>query len=336
MARPRPPERGRATGGGPPRRDRAAAHPARLCRPVWFSMPARRTGPPALIRRRRTFLPSASPRYQPGGERLLAVHERSTPARPRSGHRTRRASARHPPRRLLRRADPDAAPTMVARPRAPRCRARGPTSGRRPSPRTVRAVADLGRALGPRHPPGRAAPAHLPRLRPRHRSADGRDGHRPGAQRGRSPGCCPPGRCTSRSPRADATVLTVPVASLSPLRQHLTRLVADLRPFLASQAPLLTLHVTRGVGIAECPGADASYGEHRCRLVAAAVLEHREEPLRELQRRDPGGVLEPSASTPAGPTARSTPPGSGTARGSPPDSLGSHRCRLRPALTDAG
>jgi hypothetical protein len=86
-------------------------------------------------------------------------------------------------------------------------------------------------------------------------------------------------------PTADATVLTVPVASLAPLRKHLARLVADLRPFLASQAPLLTLHVTRGVGIAECPGGDASYGEHRCRLVATAVLEHREEPLRELQRR---------------------------------------------------
>ena len=86
-------------------------------------------------------------------------------------------------------------------------------------------------------------------------------------------------------PRADATVLTVPVSSLAPLRPHLTRLVSDLRPFLATQAPLLTLHVARGVGIAESPGPDAPFGEHRCRLVATAVLEHREEPLLLQQRR---------------------------------------------------
>ena len=86
-------------------------------------------------------------------------------------------------------------------------------------------------------------------------------------------------------PRADATVLSVPVPSLAPLRHQLGRLVDDLRPFLASQAPLLTLHVTRGVGIAESPGPDASYGEHRCRLVAEAVLRHRDEPLATLQRR---------------------------------------------------
>ena len=86
-------------------------------------------------------------------------------------------------------------------------------------------------------------------------------------------------------PRADATVLTIPVASLAPLRARLDQLVGELRPLLSSQAPLLTLHVTRGVGIAESPGPDDSYGEHRCRLVAAAVLQHREEALRVVQRR---------------------------------------------------
>ena len=92
-------------------------------------------------------------------------------------------------------------------------------------------------------------------------------------------------------PRADATVLTVPVSSLAPLRHQLSRLVGELRPFLASQAPLLTLHVTRGVGIAESPGPDASYGEHRCRLVAAAVLRHREEPLPAAAAADARGLL---------------------------------------------
>ncbi len=85
--------------------------------------------------------------------------------------------------------------------------------------------------------------------------------------------------------RPDATVLTIPVTSLHPLRAPLQRLVTDLRPLLASQAPLLTLHVMRGVGIAENPRPDLSFGRHRCGLVAAAVLAHREEPLTRLQKR---------------------------------------------------
>ena len=85
--------------------------------------------------------------------------------------------------------------------------------------------------------------------------------------------------------RPDATVLTVPVTSLAPLRAPLQRMVADLRPLLARQAPLLTLHVMRGVGIAESPRPDVSFGRHRCGLVAAAALAHREEPLTRLQKR---------------------------------------------------
>ena len=119
-------------------------------------------------------------------------------------------------------------------------------------------------------------------------------------------------------PRADATVLTLPVASLDPLRHELRRLFTDLRPFLATHAPLLTLHVTRGVGIAESPGPDSSYGEHRCRIVAASVLAHREDPLRACS---PGSTPgsgprdRPSSPVPLG----STPRGSGTATGSRPE-----------------
>jgi hypothetical protein len=84
-------------------------------------------------------------------------------------------------------------------------------------------------------------------------------------------------------PRPDATTLVVPVVSLDALREELGRLISEVQPFLASRAPLLTLHVTRGVGIAQNPPLGASFGEHRCRLVASAVRAHREAPLAEVK-----------------------------------------------------
>lgn len=87
-----------------------------------------------------------------------------------------------------------------------------------------------------------------------------------------------------RAPRPDATVLSVPASALPCVRAPLARLVGDLRPLLASRAPLLTLHVVRGVGIAESPEGGSGFGTHRCRLVAEAVLEHRDEPPALLQK----------------------------------------------------
>lgn len=85
-------------------------------------------------------------------------------------------------------------------------------------------------------------------------------------------------------PRPDATTLLVPVTSLDALRAELEGLIDDLRPFLASRAPLLTLHVTRGVGLAQNPPRGVSFGEHRCRLVATTARAHRDAPLPEVQR----------------------------------------------------
>lgn len=73
-------------------------------------------------------------------------------------------------------------------------------------------------------------------------------------------------------PTPDSTILSVPARSLAPLREEVRDLVSDVRPFLASQAPLLTLHVAAGVGIAQGPSDGSSFGLHRCGLVAGAVL----------------------------------------------------------------
>jgi hypothetical protein len=94
---------------------------------------------------------------------------------------------------------------------------------------------------------------------------------------------CAPGTALQTVPRPDATTLVVPVVSLDALREELGRLISEVQPFLASRAPLLTLHVTRGVGIAQNPPLGASFGEHRCRLVASAVRAHREAPLAEVK-----------------------------------------------------
>jgi len=89
-------------------------------------------------------------------------------------------------------------------------------------------------------------------------------------------------------PRPEGTVLRVPLACLGELRPEVDGLVEDLRPFLAADVPALTLRIGRGAALAQDPGDGRSFGEHRCGLVAAAVLaspraHHREQVQRTLR-----------------------------------------------------
>jgi hypothetical protein len=77
---------------------------------------------------------------------------------------------------------------------------------------------------------------------------------------------------TQPVPTPDATVLYLPVAALDELRRPLTAMVEDLSPFLGTAVPALTLRVARGVSLAQNPADGRSFGEHRCALVAGAVL----------------------------------------------------------------
>jgi hypothetical protein len=86
-----------------------------------------------------------------------------------------------------------------------------------------------------------------------------------------------PWRLTSRALGTEAadpegTVLYVPVESVQPLRRRIDELVNDLKPFLALAAPALTLRIGRGAGLAQNPADGRSFGQHRCALVASAVL----------------------------------------------------------------
>jgi hypothetical protein len=73
-------------------------------------------------------------------------------------------------------------------------------------------------------------------------------------------------------PAPESTVLRLPTASLLPLRAEIGTLVEDLRPFLSAGVPALTLRIGPGASLSENPADGRTFGENRCRLVAAAVI----------------------------------------------------------------
>jgi hypothetical protein len=86
-------------------------------------------------------------------------------------------------------------------------------------------------------------------------------------------------------PGPDATVLYLPVDALDELRRPVEEMLAELRPFLASTVPALTLEVARGAALAQNPADGRSYGIHRCSLVASTVLANRSHHHREVIER---------------------------------------------------
>jgi hypothetical protein len=83
-------------------------------------------------------------------------------------------------------------------------------------------------------------------------------------------------------PGPDATVLYLPVDALDELRQPVEEMLVELKPFLASTVPALTLEVARGAALAQNPADGRSYGVHRCSVVAATVLANRSHHHREV------------------------------------------------------
>jgi hypothetical protein len=73
-------------------------------------------------------------------------------------------------------------------------------------------------------------------------------------------------------PSPDATVLYLPAAALEELRAPITRMIEDVRPFLGTTVPALTLRIAPGVALAQNPADGRPFGEHRCALVAGTVL----------------------------------------------------------------
>ncbi len=86
-------------------------------------------------------------------------------------------------------------------------------------------------------------------------------------------------------PGPDATVLYLPVAALDELRAPVEEMLEELKPFLASSVPALTLEIARGAALAQNPADGRSYGVHRCSLVAATVPANRAHHHREVIER---------------------------------------------------
>jgi HopA1 effector protein family len=79
-------------------------------------------------------------------------------------------------------------------------------------------------------------------------------------------------------PTADATVLYLPVDALDELRGPIESMLDDIKPFLATTVPALTLRLGRGAALAQNPTDGRGFGQHRCSLVAGTVLANRELP----------------------------------------------------------
>jgi hypothetical protein len=73
--------------------------------------------------------------------------------------------------------------------------------------------------------------------------------------------------------RCDAAVLFIPRAMFDGARPALRAVVRQLASRLQSTTPALTKPLAPGVALAEDPGTGASFGAHRCRIIAEAVLE---------------------------------------------------------------
>ena len=74
------------------------------------------------------------------------------------------------------------------------------------------------------------------------------------------------------APVPESTVLYVPMPALFVLRREIRTLVKELYPFLTPDVSALTLRIGRGASLAQNPDNGSSFGQHRCALVAGAVL----------------------------------------------------------------
>jgi hypothetical protein len=74
--------------------------------------------------------------------------------------------------------------------------------------------------------------------------------------------------------RADAAVLYVSRSEVARAMTIVPRLHAIVARHLRSSTPIFTKRLARGLGVAEDPGDGKSFGQHRCRLVAEALIRY--------------------------------------------------------------
>lgn len=100
--------------------------------------------------------------------------------------------------------------------------------------------------------------------------------------------------------RADSAVLYVAADDWPRAREALPLVRAAAEPWLRRATPLFTLRVAPGVGLAEDPGGEESFGLHRCRLAAEGLYAARgaedpEERLAAVRAALRGAGVDPDA-----------------------------------------
>ena len=81
----------------------------------------------------------------------------------------------------------------------------------------------------------------------------------------------------ARVARNDGAVLYLHKQNYEDARGVLEDVHAQVAPSLRAAVPALTKRLAHGVGLAENPGTDLSFGEHRCRLLAEALIRANEQ-----------------------------------------------------------
>jgi hypothetical protein len=89
----------------------------------------------------------------------------------------------------------------------------------------------------------------------------------------------------ARYGRRDTAVLLFARTDFAPAIKLLRPLLRALGPHLADGAPAFTKPLARGLALAEEPGNGQSFGEHRCQLLAEAVVTASEHGLRTIEQR---------------------------------------------------
>ncbi|WP_028644545.1 T3SS effector HopA1 family protein [Nocardioides sp. URHA0020] len=82
----------------------------------------------------------------------------------------------------------------------------------------------------------------------------------------------------SRFDRCDSGVAYVSLEDLAVHHDVFTAIHSDLATYLAPGTPAMTLSLTDGLAVAQEPGGGWSFGQHRSRLIARAILRARDSP----------------------------------------------------------
>jgi hypothetical protein len=89
----------------------------------------------------------------------------------------------------------------------------------------------------------------------------------------------------ARYGRRGGAVLVLDRTDVAAAMKLLRPLLRALGPHLDDRAPAFTKPLARGLALAEEPGDGQSFGEHRCRLLAEAIVAAGEQGLRTVEQR---------------------------------------------------